>query len=91
MELVEQRHQVFQAAPQPVQPPHDDGVHLPPPGVCHEAVEGGTAVLGSADALIHVLDGYPVTGRNIAPEFGELVLRFLIEGRDPCIERCTAS
>ena len=79
LEFVQERHQVRQAAPQAVQAPHDDGVHLPLPGIRHESVQGGTAVLRARDAVIDILDALPPSRREVAPQFVELVLRFLVE------------
>ena len=51
LHILQQRHEVLQIAPEPIQPPDDQDVESPTPGVRHQAVEGRATVLGPADPL----------------------------------------
>ena len=57
-----------------------DDIEAAPASIGQELVERGPTVLGAADAAIDEFrDGRPVAGAGIAPKFGELVFRFLVE------------
>ena len=47
LELVQQPHEVFQAAPQAVQPADDDGVQCPAPGIGDQPVQRRPPVRGA--------------------------------------------
>ena len=87
LELVEQRDEVLEAAPQAVQAPHDDGIHRPALGVAQQAIKGGAAIRGPADAVVDVLDAGPASCLDEPPQLLQLVLRLLVERADPGVDR----
>ena len=88
LQLIEQRHEMLEAAPEPIQPPHHQDIDPSAPGVLDQPVERGAPIPCTRDAVIDVLDrGWPAPGVDVPAQFGELVLGFLVEGRDASIER----
>jgi hypothetical protein len=47
LELVQERHEMLEVAPETVEPPHDNHIDLPPLGISHEPIEGRAFVLHS--------------------------------------------
>jgi hypothetical protein len=78
---------VLQRSAEPIQPPADDDVEPATAGFSHEAIKCRPAVLRAADALVDVCGGRPAARLRVAPEFGELVLRLLVERRDARVDR----
>src|SRR2546422_627325 len=60
---------------------------LPDDLAVFRTLERRPATLRAADAAVAVLRGGPVPRQNVATEFAELVLGFLIEGADAAVER----
>ena len=77
----------FRLRPQAVQPPHDDGIHFPPLGIRHEAVQGRSAVLGPADAVVNELLRRPASCLDVPPQLLELILGLLVQRRDARVDR----
>ena len=67
LELVEQQHEVLEAAAKPVEPPAHDNVTPPPSGVSEESVKGRPTVSRAADTMIHVFPHGPVTSAGVPP------------------------
>ena len=86
LEVVQERHEVLQAAPQTIQPPDYDGIHFPAPGIRHEPVQGWTAIRAAGDAMIDVFHGLPPASLHIALDLEELVFRCLIECADAAVD-----
>ena len=54
----------------PRQPPHHDGIHLPPLGAPDQAVQGGASVLRPRDALVYVLLSGPAPRPDVQVKDG---------------------
>ena len=65
---------MLQAAPQTIQPPDDDGIHLPALGVCDQAVQGGTAILRARHPFVDELLGGPAACGHVFPFNDRLLL-----------------
>ena len=65
---------MLQAAPQTIQPPDDDGIHLPALGVCDQAVQGGTAILRARHPFVDELHGGPAACGHVFPFNDRLLL-----------------
>src|SRR5262245_37541062 len=65
LELVEQRDQVLQIAPQAIEAPADDDVEPTAPGIADQIVQRRTAILRPRYAAVDVFDGRPVAGLNV--------------------------
>ena len=59
---------VPQVAAESIQPPHDDGIHLPASGIGHQRIERRSAILRAADARVNVFGRVPPTRRAVAPQ-----------------------
>src|SRR5436190_12525409 len=58
------------------------------PYIGDELIERGATVLRPADAAVDILHGrVPAAGRDVPPKFLQLVLRLLVDGRDPRVDR----
>jgi hypothetical protein len=79
LQLVEERDQVFQIAPEPIEPPADQDVEPAAPGVRNQLVERRPPILRTGDTPIDVLNGRPVPSLRVAPELLKLILRLLLE------------
>jgi hypothetical protein len=60
---------VLQGAPEAIEPPADDDVEPPAPGIGDQAIEGRPAVRRAGDALVDVLSGRPAAGLDVPAEF----------------------
>ena len=87
VQFVQERHQVAEVPPEPVQAPADQDIELTAFGVQDERIEGRPAILGPGHPFVDVLDCRPAPGRDVLAQFGELVLGLLVERRDPSVDR----
>jgi hypothetical protein len=71
---------VLQVSTKAVQPPHQDYIEASALGVSQHGVEGWSALLGPADAVIDMFDSGPAPRSGIPPQLGELILTGLIGG-----------
>ena len=87
VQLVEERHQVAQVAPEPVEAPADQDVDSAAPGIADQAVERRAPILRTGHPVVDVLDGgRPAPRVDVAPQLGQLVLGLLVEGRDAGVD-----
>ena len=82
-QFVEKHDQVPQVPPESIKAPAEEDVDLAAASVEQEAVERWAALLGAADPLVDVFDDRPATISGVSPQFGQLVLGFLIDGAHP--------
>ena len=87
LEVIEERHQMAEIPTEAIQSPAHDDVELSAFGIRDHLVERRPTILRAAEATIHKLDRRPSSRLNIAAEFLELVLRFLIEGGNAGVDR----
>jgi len=73
---------VLQVPPEAVEAPADDDIESASLDVTDQVVERRPTILGAADAAVDVLGGGPAPRLDKAPEFLELILRFLVERAD---------
>jgi hypothetical protein len=86
LQVLEQRDQVPQIASEAIQPPADHDVEPAASGVLREVIQRGPAILRAADSPVHVLVPRPAAGLQVAAELLQLVLRLLVDARDPRID-----
>ena len=89
LELVEQRDQMLQAATESIQPPTDQDIELASLDIRENGIQGRSTLPTPRHAPINELDRGPAPNGDVAPELGELVLRLLVERRDPRIDSCS--
>ena len=65
-----------------VESPAHEHIEPAPLRVLHECIQGRPAILAPGHTLIDILDCRPAPGGDVLAQFGELVLRFLVERRD---------
>jgi hypothetical protein len=87
LQLVDQRDHVFEAPSKSIESPADQHIEPPTLGVHNELVECGATIPGPTHAAIDVLDRGPAARLDITSEFPQLVLRLLVEGAHPRIDR----
>src|SRR5207249_7482652 len=73
-------------APEAIEAPADDGVDPSAARVGQELIQRGAAVLGPADAAVDVLGRCPAPRGDVLAELRELILGFLIECADACVD-----
>ena len=86
LKLVEERDQVLQTAPEPIEPPADQHIEPPPLGIGQELIERGAPVLRSAYAAIDVLDRRPAARLDVTAQLDQLVLAGLLRGGDAGVD-----
>src|SRR5205823_6288024 len=80
-------NQVLEVPSQSIQSPAHQYVEPPAFGVGEHLIERGASILRPAHSAIHVLHDRPAACPGISTQFGELVLRLLIECRDTGVDR----
>jgi len=80
VEILDQRHQVPQGAPEAVQSPAHQHVEPSPLRIPQQGIERRPAILRPADPGVDVFGGRPAARLTVAPEFRQLVLGRLLEG-----------
>jgi hypothetical protein len=91
LEFIEQRHEVAEIPSEAVKSPTHQHVELPPLRRADQLIECGPAVLRTADSPVNELDGGPASRFDVAPEFLELVFRFLVQCAHSCVNRSSHS
>jgi hypothetical protein len=85
-QFIEQRDEMPEISTEPVQSPAHQDIELPSPRILQQFIESGASILRTTDASVHELGGRPSPRLDIAPEFQELVLGFLVERRDAGVD-----
>jgi hypothetical protein len=91
LQFFKEGDQVLEIPSEPIEAPDDE--HIEPATACirQERVECRAPVLCTADAFVDVLVQRPVASPCKTPELGELIFRFLVEGRYPSVDHRTHS
>ena len=86
LQLVEQRDQVLEVAPEPIESPAHQHVEPAPLGIGQELIERRATILRPAHPAIDVLDRRPASGADVPPQLLQLVLRLLVDGAHPRVD-----
>ena len=87
LQFVYQENQVPEVATEPVQPPDDESVELPPLGSGNQLVEGRAPVLRARHSPVNVFRGSPTPPAAVVAKLAQLVLRFLVPLAHASVER----
>jgi hypothetical protein len=85
---------MVEVAAQAIEPPADQHVTPPASGLGEQVIQGWPALLGPTHTAIDVLHCRPAARLDVAPQFLQLVLWFLVEGTHAGIDggpHCWAS
>src|SRR5262249_5840904 len=80
---------MLQVPPEPIEAPAHEHIELAPPGVLQQRVERGPAILRAADAVVDIFDRHPLAGRDVASEFKQVVIDWLIDRGNAHVNRAT--
>jgi hypothetical protein len=86
VEFFEHRDEMPEIAAEAVQTPADKNIKASPFGISEKLVESGASILRATDATIYIFPALrPSTSLDVTSEFLKLVLGFLLDRRDACI------
>src|SRR5689334_13333327 len=77
---------MFQVASEPIQPPADQHVELPPLGVGQQAIQFWPSSPRSRHADVHVLLRCPLARLDIMAKLQKLIVDRLVDGRNTSVD-----
>jgi hypothetical protein len=87
--LFRDAQQLFQRSRQPIQRPDHNDVDFPPPQIIHHGGQGWSVILGPTLAFIPVQSATPASPFTVFLQFVFLQVSFLLDRRNPHVNRCS--